>query len=39
MEENLMLVNDMTFYNKVSDDDFINSVFSFEISAEEITAI
>lgn len=39
MEENLMLVNDMTFYDKVSDDDFINSMFSFEISTKEITAI
>jgi hypothetical protein len=39
MEENLMLVNDMSFYDKVSDDEFINNVFSFEISAEEITAI
>lgn len=34
-----MLVNDMSFYDKISDDEFINSVFSFEISAQEITSI
>jgi hypothetical protein len=39
MEENLMLVNDMKFYDNIADDDFINNVFSFEVSAEEITAI
>lgn len=34
-----MLVNDMSFYDKISDDEFINCVFSFEISAQEITTI
>lgn len=34
-----MLVNDMKFYDNVPDDDFINNVFSFEVSAEEITTI
>lgn len=39
MEENLMLVNDMKFYDSIADDEFINSVFSFEVSSEEVTAI
>jgi hypothetical protein len=39
MEENLMLVNDMTFYEQVSDDEFISHVFSFEVTAQEISAI
>jgi hypothetical protein len=29
MEENLMLVNDMSFFDNISDDEFINTVFSF----------
>lgn len=39
MEENLLFVNNMDFYDKVSDDEFINAVFSFEISALEISTI
>lgn len=34
-----MLVNDLTFYDRISDDEFMNTVFSFDISAAEISAI
>jgi hypothetical protein len=34
-----MLVNDMSFYDKISDDEFINTVFSFDISPLEISNI
>lgn len=29
MEENLMFINDMDFYDNISDDDYVNAVFSF----------
>jgi hypothetical protein len=32
MEENLMFVNDMTFYDNITDDDFIETILSFQIS-------
>ncbi len=29
MEENLLFINDSNFYDKFSEDEFINAVFSF----------
>ena len=34
-----MLVNDMSFFDNISDDEFINTVFSFQISGSEIANI
>jgi len=32
MEGNLMLINDMNFYDSIDDDEFIDTIFLFEIS-------
>lgn len=39
MEENLMFINDSKFYDKISDDDFVSTIFSFELTTLEVSAI
>jgi hypothetical protein len=34
-----MFINDSNFYDKFTDDEFINTVFSFELSALEVSTI
>jgi len=39
MEENLMFINDMSFYDMISDDEFVDSIFSFDITTQDVTSI
>jgi len=39
MEENLMFINDMSFYDTISDDQFVDSIFSFDITTQDVTSI
>lgn len=39
MEENLMFINDMSFYDTISDDEFVDSIFSFDITTQDVTSI
>ena len=38
MEENLLFINDMSFYDNITDDDFVAAIFSFDLSKEEVAA-
>ena len=34
-----MFINDMKFYDEISDDEFVETIFSFDFTAEEIKSI
>lgn len=39
MQQNLLFINDMSFYDTISDDEFVNTIFSFDLTMQEISAI
>ena len=34
-----MFINDMSFYDEVSDDDFVEAIFSFDLTQQDISNI